>query len=171
MVKISKIEAARRQIDTAIKLFFNDQDKISIHTLSCAAHGILNDVGKKIIYIESLHEAVIKCIKPEKKKEILKKINEARNFFKHADKEGIEKILDYKPEVSDFWLIDCLSIYEQLTGEITDNMKIFLVWFNITHKDLLTEIKQIKAIEDLEPHYKNRMQFYQEILPLVHKII
>jgi hypothetical protein len=35
--KVTKVDAARRQISTAIRLFFGRRDTISIHTLVAAA--------------------------------------------------------------------------------------------------------------------------------------
>jgi len=36
-VRLSKFEAARRQLETAIKLYFADGDEVSIHALAAAA--------------------------------------------------------------------------------------------------------------------------------------
>lgn len=47
-IQISKLEAAKRQRDTAIKMWFADGDPVSIHTLAAAAHQIINDVNEKI---------------------------------------------------------------------------------------------------------------------------
>jgi hypothetical protein len=45
--KISKIEAACRQLNTAIKLWFADGDLVSIHTLACSAHQIVHDINRQ----------------------------------------------------------------------------------------------------------------------------
>jgi hypothetical protein len=44
---IDKIQAAESQLRTAIELFFNERDSISIHTHG-AAHEILENLGKKL---------------------------------------------------------------------------------------------------------------------------
>jgi hypothetical protein len=41
-VAITKLEAARRQLRVAISLWFQDGDEVSIHTLACTAHEIIN---------------------------------------------------------------------------------------------------------------------------------
>jgi hypothetical protein len=41
---VSKIEAALRQLETAIQLYFSDGDPISVHTLTAAAYNVLRDV-------------------------------------------------------------------------------------------------------------------------------
>ena len=45
--QISKIEAARRQLDCAIELWFCDKDEVSIHTLAAAAYQIIHDLKMK----------------------------------------------------------------------------------------------------------------------------
>lgn len=43
---INKLEAARRQIDAAIRMFLSNEDEIAIHTLAAAGYQILRDVKK-----------------------------------------------------------------------------------------------------------------------------
>ena len=44
---INKLEAARRQLDTAIRMTFANEDALAIHTLAAAAHGIVRDILRK----------------------------------------------------------------------------------------------------------------------------
>ena len=47
-LKVSKLDAAKRQLETAIRLYFSNGDPVSIHTLVAAAYAILHDVtGRK----------------------------------------------------------------------------------------------------------------------------
>jgi hypothetical protein len=46
-IKVSKTDAAKRQLDTAIRLWLDEGDSVSIHTLAAAAHQIVHDLGKK----------------------------------------------------------------------------------------------------------------------------
>jgi hypothetical protein len=41
---ISKLEAARRQLDCAIRLYIAEEDALAVHTLSRAAFRILHDI-------------------------------------------------------------------------------------------------------------------------------
>ena len=45
-ISISKLDAACRQLDCAIELWFADGDPVSIHTLACASHQIIHDIKK-----------------------------------------------------------------------------------------------------------------------------
>ena len=46
IILISMLDAARRQLDTAIELWFRDSDPVSIHTLISVAYEILHDVNR-----------------------------------------------------------------------------------------------------------------------------
>ena len=43
-VTLSKLDVARRQLETAIRLYFYDGDFVSTHTLAAAACKVLNDL-------------------------------------------------------------------------------------------------------------------------------
>ena len=42
---IDKVEAARRQVECAIRLVAAHDDELAVHTLAMAAFGILNDLA------------------------------------------------------------------------------------------------------------------------------
>lgn len=46
-IHLSKIEAAKRQLDRAIRLLFNDCDPVAVHTLVGAASVIISDLVDK----------------------------------------------------------------------------------------------------------------------------
>ena len=46
-IEVSKLDAARRQLETAIRLFFYDGDFVSTHTLAAAAFNVLNDLSRR----------------------------------------------------------------------------------------------------------------------------
>jgi hypothetical protein len=43
---VGKLEAARRQIETAIWLRFNGGDPVSVHTLCCAGYGLVEGLNE-----------------------------------------------------------------------------------------------------------------------------
>lgn len=45
-IQISKIAAAQRQLDAAIRIFFQREDELAIHTVTAAAFQILQDLTK-----------------------------------------------------------------------------------------------------------------------------
>jgi hypothetical protein len=46
-IQISKIAAAQRQLDAAIRLFFQREDELAIHSITAAAFQLLRDLTKK----------------------------------------------------------------------------------------------------------------------------
>jgi len=133
-LKISKLDAAKRQLETAIRLYFNEADPVSIHTLAGAAHTILRDLnnkygGKPMIVSDYL-------VKDEFKKQVRKKINEAKNHFKHAD-EDPESSIDFRPEVNEFVIFDACEKYIELTSEKVPYFIIFRIWFAGKHPNIL----------------------------------
>jgi hypothetical protein len=45
IIHISKFDAAKRQLETAIRLWFHSGDPVSVHTLAAASHQLLHDLG------------------------------------------------------------------------------------------------------------------------------
>jgi len=46
VITVTKASVARSQLETAIKLWFDEADLVSIHTLAVAAHDCYNALGK-----------------------------------------------------------------------------------------------------------------------------
>lgn len=81
---ITKLEAAHRQLTTAIRMYFDDEDIASIHTLACAAREIY-EKHCKAQGIERMFEE-IEAANPERtSKELWTIMNGPRNFLKHPE--------------------------------------------------------------------------------------
>ncbi|PIZ76619.1 hypothetical protein COY05_00565 [Candidatus Peregrinibacteria bacterium CG_4_10_14_0_2_um_filter_38_24] len=107
-MRVSKLEAAKTQIETSIRLYFSDGDTVSTHTLTGAANQILRDIGKHR-GIDSMKESFLKMTKPEKVKEMKALLNSTQSFFKHADNDP-EGTIDFNPEETYIYLFDCCLI-------------------------------------------------------------
>lgn len=46
-IHITKLEAARRQLCTAIRMYFAEEDELAIHTVASAAYGIIRDLKEQ----------------------------------------------------------------------------------------------------------------------------
>ncbi len=132
-IKISKLDAAKRHLETAIRLYFNYGDPIAIHTLACAAHGILSDLNEEHKGNPMLVSDYL--IKDEHKKYFRKMIREPQNFFKHANKDP-ENTIDFNPDVSHFFIFDAISKYQEITDERVPFFIIFRGWFGAQHLSL-----------------------------------
>ena len=146
MKEIGKFEAAEEQLITAIDLFFRNKREISVHTLARAAHEILD----KLCEHKNLQRGVVyegmKGISDEKKKLVFNKINEAKNFFKHADKDPEAKII-WNPELSTYYIWDATSLYRRLNNEkIPYEILIFSVWFRVQNHHLWDTPSELDAL-------------------------
>lgn len=167
-MNISKLDAAKRQLETAVELFFNHKDPVSIHTLTRAVHEILEKLCRAQ-GLQSVTEWGIIQIKKEKQEEIRNKMNEAKNFFKHAGKDsGV--ILNFNTELSNFYLYDSVRLYQGLTKKLPKLFLIFNVWFFMKNPDLFSNDEQKNlfslpknlTLEDRD--LENRETFFQAAL-------
>ena len=164
---VSKLDAAKRQLDIAINLFFKNSDPISIHTLTAAAYEILAVIAKH----ENI-QTIIKnnpLIKKEHQKEYHDCLVKAQNFFKHGSTD-IKKTLDFNPEQTTFLLFDAVRIYVQLTEEKRPNMVAYNTWFCLKHPYILTEEeKRSYSKVGLKYDPSKRTQFF-DLIELLNRV-
>lgn len=136
---IGKLDAARRQLQTAITLWFNDGDPVSVHTLAFAAYEIIHSVSLKrnpnrpdLLFDSD-------WIKPEHQKEANDLLRKPANFFKHADRDG-DSVISFHPKQSEaFFLFSIRGIY--LCGERSNTEEdAWMMWLQIQKPHLLTDI-------------------------------
>jgi hypothetical protein len=165
-ISISKLDAAKSQLETAVVLFFNDGSEISIHTLTKAAHRILDDVGRSRGILSFISQGIDKFIKPEKRQEVRKILNKPQNFFKHAVSDP-EETLDFNPEGTEYFLWDACQLYGSLTSQIPKDILLFIAWFTIKHPDIFPNEEIQKVITPLNGtsfNVNNKRQCYKDML-------
>ena len=140
METVTKLEAAEAQLITAIKLFFEEGDNITIHTLTRASHEILDKLcAKKNLPRGIMYQGLEQYIKPELHKKVMNKVNEAKNYFKHADRDTGET-LSWNPKVSEYFIWDATSLHRRLVGiQKIPAITIYSLWFRLHHDDLWIE--------------------------------
>jgi hypothetical protein len=105
-IHVSKLDAAKRQLHTAIRLWFDDGDPVSVHTLVSAAHEIIHTLFKRRGLKGLLFDNA--TIPDEIRTEFAAAVVSAANDFKHArhDPDGITELA---PEFNDFLFWICVS--------------------------------------------------------------
>ena len=144
-IRVSKIDAARRQLDCAIELWFLDRDAVSIHTLAAAAYQIVHDINKRQDNEHLLlYDSVV--VKEEYRKLWVSLIRKPGNFFKHADSDP-HGTIEFSPFVSvGFMLFSVLGL--GLLGErASDYTAALSVWLSVHDSELVTD-KYRKSILD-----------------------
>lgn len=144
---ISKLDAARRQLRTSIRLFFADEEAISVHTIVAAAHGILRDLrgefAIKIAEGTELHGkgSLIKdnpLVRPEKKHMVERGLNKAQNFFKHADNDPSGE-LHFNAELTELLLFDACLMYQSIAGRHLREGQLFMIWYMVKYPEIFLD--------------------------------
>lgn len=125
---ITKEESARRQLETAIYLFFCEGDEISIHVLACSAWQILTDVCK-IKNIGSFRDLLTGHVVPGYEKYVSDKLKEPYNYFKHANRDTDDQLARFHPGVNAPILFACCSDYQNAFGDLSSAPHVFFYWY------------------------------------------
>ena len=140
-IQTTKLDAARRQLETAISLLFNDGDAISTHTLAHAAFGILKDVAahRSATDVLTAAEALAAA---GKKGEFWKGFNRAGNFFKHADRDPDAVLMGMPEEENEALISIALSIYDGLGCIKSAELLSFSLWWSCINFQGIDDVKE-----------------------------
>lgn len=175
---VSKQVAASAQLDTAIKLFFENRDLISAYTLASAADGILEGIyqNKRSEIINrqdwnfgdrrqgrfSWNEEWEIRLKPEYKKPGFRLLNAVQNFFKHADKDN-DAALDFNEWEETSWRIfRAILNYHLVYLEVSPAMNVFFNVFAALHPNLLTEDNPLRELIENNPLCENLSERFSQ---------
>jgi hypothetical protein len=167
-VKVSKLDAARRQLETAVRLYFAEADPVAIHSLTAAAHRLLSDVNKYRGGGPMLLETVLKLVLPDKVAVVKRHLNAAANFFKHAAQDPGD-VYTFNPAQTEFMLLDACSKYKDLTGELVPILAVYSLWFWLGPGAKYVDVTRMKTIDRFRKAFvgQNRGSFFRETLPIV----
>lgn len=139
---LTKIEVAEIQLRVAIRLFFCEEHPVVVETLVAAASGVLRGLADQRGLRGILHDNAL--VKPEHKKDWIRTLHEAQNFFKHADKDPAVTF-DYQPQMLHYLLMEACQLYRQLASD--DHLKhrllkegvMYEIWFSFKYPHLLLD--------------------------------
>jgi hypothetical protein len=166
-LQISKLDAARRQLETAIRLYFSNGDPVSIHTLAAAGYSVIRDVSAaRGAGPMLLKGQLVDDVRPDAKKMFRDKLNEAENFFKHADRDH-KAVHTFDPSLTEVFLLDACDQYYRLTGEGLPLFKVYRSWFIANRPDIFA-IEKLGKLKDVAPELVSlgRTEFFRQTLPL-----
>lgn len=160
-LKITKLDAARRQLQTAVELWFSDADPVSIHTLVYAAHEIIyrtyRDRGYKNLSFDT------SVIKEEYRSAFNLSLKKAANFFKHSDR-GKGATLEFDAKINDNFLLVSICALPMMNETLSQTEAAFLFWSQVHNPSLFNggvferfkhlfpvdEIDQVRSASKLE---------------------
>lgn len=167
--KISKLDAARRQLEMAINLYFFDRDFVSVHTLAAASFRLLSDLLEHHdVPYQSMNERVLEYVKAEFQEEFLRSVKQAENFFKHADRDP-EEILTFDPRETEFLLWDAVVAHHALVGDTPPLLRAFHIWFIVQNPTLFrlpTEMERARAAAERVVKTTSKQEAFEALVKM-----
>lgn len=149
---LTKTIVAKRQLVTAINLFFNEGDPVSIFTLSSNAWEIIDslcDFNKISSVSNETREHV-----PQGKDLKRDFINlPYRNYFKHADKDPEAELDDFKDEACDELLFLATEDYIRLNKASPTELQVYQLWYSAVHYEKVADDSSDRILEAASFHF------------------
>lgn len=138
-ITITKLDAARRQLLTAIELWFADGDPVSIHTLARASHEIIHRLFRLKGETGLLFDSTT-LIAPEHREAFLKFIKDSANFFKHAkiERNPVASI-DFNTDLNALFMSMSIVGLDRIGEPRGDEESAFMFWLALHRPALFTE--------------------------------
>jgi hypothetical protein len=166
-ITITKIEAARRQLRTAIELWFSDGDSVSTHALARAAYQVIHDLNRQQKGPELLFDSSL--VKDEYQKAMRSRLTAPSNFMKHGGdrgkKTGMLSTISFDPDLTRGFILFAIYGLGHLQQDRAIEEIAFELWHGLHRPDLLSEAGQellknrfdAKAIDGLRELPKNEL--------------
>jgi len=136
-VEIGKLEAARRHLEVAIRMFFEQKDPVAIYTVAWSAYQILSDICKKKGIERQVEDNPI-LVEFGVKKEFMAAFRAPRNFFHHADRDDKE-VIKFFPDTSFLIPLLATELIEKLDGIQFWYGRVLMMWFYINNPNYAPE--------------------------------
>jgi hypothetical protein len=131
LIRVTKLEAARRQLVTGIELLFNEADPVSAHTLVGAASVVLADLAQHHFPGENWDSLAQQANRLEAKK-YWQVLRATQNFLKHA-RDDVDKTHEFNPIDTDA-LAFCAVRNVALFGELSLEESTLELWYIACHR-------------------------------------
>lgn len=132
-VKVTKRDAASRQLDAGIRLFFEGGDMLAVHTLAGAAFQLLADLGRISGVVSRLRSE--EFLNAERIPELIRALNRTQNFLKHADQDP-DTALEYVQESTIFLLFEAVELAGRVVASDSRERLGFRTWFVFSYPEL-----------------------------------
>jgi len=131
---LTKPQAATLQLNTAIQLFFEQRDPVSVRTLVGAASRVFADLVEHRRPGKSWRGDIATSIPQLPPREVYRIIDKTQNFLKHADEDpdGVEDFAEEENEALIF--VSCLECGE-LEEPKSYEMQAFEIWYMAAHPE------------------------------------
>ena len=111
--RLTKVDAAQRQLDMASFLFMVSCEYVSIHTLASSAYQVLEDINRHQDGDPMFKDGY--GVLDQGSQEWRKWLNVPQNFVKHADKDP-DGAIRFRPWVTVITLTEAASAFKRIAG-------------------------------------------------------
>jgi hypothetical protein len=146
-IKITKLDAAQRQLRAAIKLWFEDGDPVSIHTLIAASHEITHTLFKRKGLNDLLFDS--RLIKDEYRNLFARLTRAAATFFKHAQRDP-DDVHTFNPLVNESLILFTIKGLRDMGEAASVEEDAFMHW-NVLHNPKLLTAEGLRFYTDALP--------------------
>ena len=138
---VTKMDAARRQLRTAIELWFAKGDPVAIHTLAYAAHEIIH----RLFRHKGLSDLVFDttAVEDSQRAAFAKSIKQSANFFKHSKIEKAEDEIDFDPQMNVLFLVMSVVALEHMKEPRSDEEAALMVWHALHEPSLFPNFQKM----------------------------
>ncbi|MDO8387106.1 MAG: hypothetical protein Q7T13_11995 [Polaromonas sp.] len=146
---LTKVAVARRQLATAIDLFFADRDSVSVYSLAANAWEVIDALCRKA----ELQSFSVQVRENVPKGEDLKRnyINSPhRNFFKHADNDSEQTLASLLDSQVEGVLFLAVEDYIRLNQRSPIQLQVFQVWYLAKYPGKLDPIVACRIVEGID---------------------
>jgi hypothetical protein len=150
---MEKLEVARRQLGTALFLFIEDQDPVSVHSLAGNAREIIERLCESSS-IKPFSNHILKIFPDMSKSDVYELANRYRNSFKHNDPQNNDSAIlsQFSDIANDALLFIAWTDYHSLTGKLPIEAQIFLAWYYSIYPEKLADTEEGKPYQDKFPN-------------------
>lgn len=111
---VSKLDAAARQLQMTIVLYFQDGDVLAVHTLAAAARGVLHDLLVHRKELAGVRYPTTNRVRTKASRYVARRVDETSGFLKHADRHP-DRMLEFNSNWTDCLLYDAITMHLKLT--------------------------------------------------------
>lgn len=136
--KLTKRDVARRELLTAVDLFFNGGDPVVVHLLVAACEDIcvpiVRNKGQK-----AFRDEIEDMVRPEYLESWRVRQKAPYNFFKHGSADPDEELEFFDPRANDMKLLGTCYDHLRAFGDIPMQATVFMGWHMAEYPQLLSD--------------------------------
>jgi len=153
-VVLTKVDVARQQLVTAIRLFFAKEDAVSIYSLASNAWEVIDELCR-LAAVQSESQKTRSHI--DRSKDLKRDyINSPyRNFFKHANKDPDAVLTGFTERTPEAVLFLACEDYIRLNRASPVEVQVFQFWFIAMYPEKLSEASSEDLAEKIALAFPN----------------